>query len=166
MSSSGPESSTRRRRSAWRAIVGSLWILVAGVCAVLSRGSLLAGHPAYPIVIAVCALVGLWLVGTGLRPVAADRPRHRVATGIGRGHAALLTLVVLGSLVYLVPATAAPEAVAVCGPAWETNHFDTRQEPCRVLDRHPHHRALGRRPYRGGAVAIARVVARPGLAGW
>ncbi|MEP6630908.1 MAG: alpha/beta hydrolase [Lapillicoccus sp.] len=117
MSSSGPESSTRRRRSAWRAIVGSLWILVAGVCAVLSRGSLLAGHPAYPVLLAVCVVVGLWLVGTGLRPVPADRPRHRVATVVGRGLAALLSLVVLGSLVYLVPATAEPGAVAAMAGA-------------------------------------------------
>ncbi len=108
--------------------MGSLWVLVAGVCAVLARGSLLAGHPAYPVLLAVCVLVGLLLLGTGLRPVPADRPRHRVATVVGRGLAALLSLVVLGSLVYLVPATAAPDAVAAMAgtPAVRVSESPTR----------------------------------------
>ncbi len=112
MTSPGGESGSRRRRSGWRAVLGLLWVLVAVVAGVLARGSLLAGHPAYPVLLAVVLLVGLALLVTGLRPVAAGRPRHRVATVVGRVLGAVLTVVVLGSVVYLVPATATPEAVA------------------------------------------------------
>lgn len=107
-----PESATLVRRSTWRVVVGVLWVVVSLVCAILSRGSLLASHPAYPVTLAAVCVVGLLLVATGLRRVPSDRPRHRVATVIGRVSAAVLTVVVLGAIGYLVPMPAAPEAVA------------------------------------------------------
>ncbi len=113
-----PESAIRGRRSAWRVVVGLLWVLGAVVCAVLSRGSLLAGHPAYPLTLLVVAVVGLVLVATGWSSAPRDRPRHRVATTVGRVAAALVTVVVLGAIGYLVPLSAAPEAVdAMSGDA-------------------------------------------------
>ena len=106
------ESATRVRTSAWRTLLGALWVLGAAVCAVLSRGSLLASHPAYLVTLAAVCVVGLVLVGTGLRRVPSDRPRHRTATTMGRIGGGLATAVVLGAIGYLVPITAAPEAIA------------------------------------------------------
>jgi len=118
MTSAGPESPTAQRRSGWRIGVGLLCILVPVVCAVLARGSLLAGHPAYPLTLAAGVLVGLLLVVTGARRTPAGRPRRRGWTAVGRVSGALLTLVLLGSLVYLVPATASAAALdAVPGDA-------------------------------------------------
>ena len=107
-----PESATTVRRSAWRAVVGAAWVTGAVVCAVLSRESLLAGHPAYPVTLAAVAVVGLLLIGTARQHVPRDRPRHRAATVVGRVAAAVVTVVVLGAIGYLVPLAAAPEAVA------------------------------------------------------
>ena len=107
-----PESATIARRSAWRVVVGSLWVTGAVVCAVLSRESLLAGHPAYPVTLAAVAVVGLLLIVTERQHVPRDRPHHRVATVVGRVAAAVVTVVVLGAIGYLVPLAAAPEAVA------------------------------------------------------
>jgi len=84
------------------------------VCAVLSRESLLAGHPAYPVTLAAVAVVGLLLIGTGRQHVRRDRPRHRAATVVGRVAAAVVTVVVLGAIV-LTPA-AAPKAGLVFLP--------------------------------------------------
>ena len=111
MSKSG-ESPTERARSGWRAVVGLLWAAVAFGCAVLARGSLLAGHPAYPLTLAVCVVTGLLLVATGRRRTPAGRARHRGWTAVGRVLSAVLTLVVLGAMVYLVPATATHDAIA------------------------------------------------------
>ena len=107
-----PESATTVRRSAWRAVVGAAWVTGAVVCAVLSRESLLASHPAYPVTLAAVAVVGLLLIGTARQHVPRDRPRHRAATVVGRVAAAVVTVVVLGAIGYLVPLAAAPEAVA------------------------------------------------------
>jgi hypothetical protein len=49
---------------------------------------------------------------TGRQWVPADRRRHPVATVVGRVAGGLVTVLVLGSIGYLVPLTAAPEAVA------------------------------------------------------
>ncbi len=106
------ESATTARRSAWRAVVGALWVIGAVVCAVLSRDSLLASHPAYPVTLVAVAVVGLLLIDTGRQRVPRDRPRHRVATVVGRVAAAVVTVVVLGAIGYLVPLAAAPDAVA------------------------------------------------------
>ena len=92
--------------------MGALWVLGAIVCAGLSRGSLLARHPAYPVTLAAVGVVGLVLVGTGRRRVPPDRSRHRTATALGRVGGGLATAVVLGAIGYLVPITAAPEAIA------------------------------------------------------
>src|SRR6478735_8468143 len=107
-----PESATTVRRSAWRAVVGAAWVTGAVVCAVLSRESLLASHPAYPVTLAAVAVVGLLFIGTARQHVPRDRPRHRTATVVGRMAAAVVTVVVLGAIGYLVPLAAAPEAVA------------------------------------------------------
>ena len=59
--------------------------------------SLLAGHPAYPVMLAVCVLVGLLLLATGLRPVA-GRPAPPPGGDGGRAAASrrCSRLVVLG----------------------------------------------------------------------
>jgi hypothetical protein len=93
-------------------VVGALWLVGAVVCAVLSRASLLASHPAYLATLVAVAVVGLLLVVTARQRVPRDRPRHRVATVVGRVLAAVATVVVLGAVGYLVPLAATSAAVA------------------------------------------------------
>ena len=100
------------RRSAWRAVVGALWVIGSLVCAVLARETMLSDHPAYLVTLVAVAVVGLLLAVTGLRLVPADRPRHRAATAVGRVAGALVTVIVLSVIGYLVPLPATPQAVA------------------------------------------------------
>ena len=93
--------------------MGSLWVAAAVVCAILSRGSMLASHPAYAVTLISVCVVGLLLIVTGRQWVPADRPRHPVATVVGRVAGVVVTVLVLGLIGYLVPLTAASEAVAV-----------------------------------------------------
>jgi hypothetical protein len=65
-------------------VVGSIWVAAAVVCAILSRGSLLASHPAYAVTLISVCVVGLLLFVTGRQWVPADRRRHPVATVVGR----------------------------------------------------------------------------------
>lgn len=105
------------RRSAWRAVVGALWVAGGLGCAVLARETLLSDHPAYLVTLGAVAVVGVVLVVTGLRRVPADRPRHRVATAIGRVAGALVTVLVIGAMGYLVPLPATPPTAAALSGA-------------------------------------------------
>jgi hypothetical protein len=107
-----PESAIVTRRSTWRVVVGAVWVAGSLVCAVLARATLLSDHPAYVITLIAVAVVGLLLVGTGLRQVPADRPRHRSATVVGRVAAGVATVAVLGAMGYLIPLAATSDAVA------------------------------------------------------
>jgi hypothetical protein len=106
------ESAIPVRRSAWRAAVGALLVVGAVVCAVLSRESLLASHPAYAVTLISVAVLGLLLVATGGQRVPVDRPRRRGATVVGRVLGGIGTVLVLGSMGYLVPLAATADAVA------------------------------------------------------
>ena len=109
---SAPSPVLRHRRSWWRVAVGALWVVVAVVCAARSGAALLGGHPAYPVTLGAVATIGAILVLTGLSSVTADRPRHPLATVVGRFLGGLGTVLLIGSVVYLVPSSAAADAIA------------------------------------------------------
>jgi hypothetical protein len=89
-----------------------LWVLGAVACAVLSRESLLASHPAYAVTLISVAVVGVLLAVTGGQRVPVDRPRRRGATVAGRVLGAVGTVLVLGAIGYLVPLPATADAIA------------------------------------------------------
>lgn len=109
---SEPESAIRRRRSWWRVVVGAAWVAAAVACAARSGPALTGGHPAYPVTLGAAAGVGLLLVATGLRSVPADRTGHPRATLFGRVLGAFGTVLLVGTLLYLIPLSATPEAIA------------------------------------------------------
>lgn len=120
----------------WRAVLGAAWLGVSAWSGVTRGGVLLAGHPAHAVLVGVAALVGVILLGLALR----DRRRRRWATeqdgesadpdgtpapphpvrprsrwwlaALGRGAFLLVTVVVLGALIYLRPFGASDEAIA------------------------------------------------------
>lgn len=79
----------------------------------ISAGVLLAGHPAQPATLAVLALAGLLLLLLGVRDLRSPgQLRRRRLVVLGRVGAGLLVAIVVGSLVYLVPLSATPAAIA------------------------------------------------------
>ena len=103
-------------RPPWRSLrvaVGVLWVLTAVTVIALRLDTLLAGHPAYPVLLLVVLVAGVALVVAGWRGATRARPARsgwlRVAGGAVGGLAALLLVAVL---VYLVPLPATADAVA------------------------------------------------------
>lgn len=97
----------------WNLILAVAWLGSALVLAALSRSVLLALHPAHLVALAVVALVGVLLA---LRVVRIKRrttgPRRPPVVRItGRVLAGIVTVMVVGSLIYLKPFGAAPEAL-------------------------------------------------------
>lgn len=97
----------------WNLILAVGWLGSAVVLAVLSRSVLRALHPAHLVALAVVALVGVLLT---LRVARIKRrttgPRRPPVVRItGRALAGIVTVVVVGSLTYLKPFGAAPEAL-------------------------------------------------------
>lgn len=81
-----------------------------------TRGEvLLAGHPAYPVLLVSAAVVGVLLLVRGLRSLRHPGPRRRAPVWrvvLARTAAVVGSLVVLGTLVYLIPLPATAAAVA------------------------------------------------------
>lgn len=97
----------------WNLILAVGWLGAAVMLAALSRSVLLALHPAHVIALAVVALVGVLLairVSRVRRRTAGPR-RAPVVRIMGRVLAGTVTVAVVGSLIYLKPFGAAPEAV-------------------------------------------------------
>ncbi len=105
------ERALRRRRVPRLAVVlGIVWLVVPLVLFLLARETLLAGHPAHVVALAVAGLVGVVLLVVS-RGRDDEPPTHRRRWGIVLGGVAgvLVSVVVLGGLVWLqpFPATAA-----------------------------------------------------------
>ena len=89
-------------RPPWRSLrvaVGVLWVLTAVTVIALRLDTLLAGHPAYPVLLLVVLVAGVALVVAGWRGATRARPARsgwlRVAGGALGGLAALLLVAVL-----------------------------------------------------------------------
>lgn len=109
---------TSRPRGVWRLVVGLVSLIAALILWSVSAGVLLAGHPAQPITIGLLGLLGLVLIRLGVRDLRSPRELRRGGSTrswlvvIGRVVAGLLVAVVVGALVYLVPLSGTPEAIA------------------------------------------------------
>ncbi|GGM95990.1 hypothetical protein GCM10009721_23120 [Terrabacter tumescens] len=108
----GPDRAGRRPRARFAVALGILWLVVPLVLFLLDRSVLLAGNPAQVIALAASGLIGVVLLARDR----GDEPReahHRAwVRVVGRGVGVLLTLVVLGALVWLRPFAATPAAAA------------------------------------------------------
>lgn len=90
---------------AW--LVPSLWVWVTRASVVV------AGHPAYPLLVGVATVVGAILLLFGVRDLTGHgqvRRRRRWVVG-GRAVAAILCLAIVGSIVYLRPFGATDDAL-------------------------------------------------------
>ena len=110
----GTVPAVRRRPGArFTVVLGILWLVVPILLFLLDRPVLLAGNPAQVIALAASGLIGVVLL---VRERSDPDPRRRSArpwlTAVGRVGAVLVTVVVLGALVWLRPFGATPEAVA------------------------------------------------------
>ncbi|MET0191571.1 MAG: alpha/beta hydrolase [Pseudonocardia sediminis] len=105
---SAPSRRPRNRTSVTlRVLLGAAAVAVV-IWVLLTRWSaLLAGHPAYPVLLVLVALAGVFLLVRAARPIRGGRVRAagRVAAGLG-------LVVVLSVVVWLRPYAAEPVAVA------------------------------------------------------
>ncbi|WP_308816691.1 alpha/beta hydrolase [Pseudonocardia alni] len=106
----------RAPRPGWavavRALVGIVAVVVVVGIVVVSGPVLLAGHPAYPVLLAVVALVGLLLVVRSGRPARPGRLRTT-----GRAAGAVLLVVLVAAVLWLRPYAADETALAATTPS-------------------------------------------------
>ena len=97
----------------WALVLAVVWLGSAVVLAALSRSVLLALHPAHVVALVVVAAVGLLLAVRVARvKKRTTGPRRPPVVRItGRVLAGFVTVAVVGSLIYLRPVGAAPEAL-------------------------------------------------------
>lgn len=120
-----PEATLRRRRRARLSVVlGILWLVVPLVLFVLDRSVLLAGNPAQVIALAACGLIGVVLLARDRSEEARTEPARPWLRALGRTLGVLVTLAVLGALVWLRPLPGTPEAVAAMSGSAEVRITD------------------------------------------
>jgi len=113
----GPDARTTRFAVAWSALVGGVLLVAAVWLSATSWSVLRAGHPAHLLTLVTTGVVGALLLVRAVLlqrrgPRAGAASRRRWARVLGRTLAAVATVVVVGSLVYLVPFAATPPAIA------------------------------------------------------
>ncbi|WP_107765325.1 alpha/beta hydrolase [Nocardioides terrigena] len=118
MTDTTPEAAPGARQW-WPVLLGACWIGASAWVWATRAGVLLAGHPAYAVLTTLVGIVGLLVVVRALRAGrrggrrAGGRggPRRPWLRALGRVAAAALTLVVVGSLLWLRPFPASPTAL-------------------------------------------------------
>lgn len=103
----------------WSVLLGACWIGASAWVWATSAGVLLAGHPAYAVLVTLAGIVGLLVVVRALRgarrggrgDAGRDAPRRPWLRVLGRVAAAVVTLVVVGSLLWLRPFPASQTAL-------------------------------------------------------
>ncbi|KRF00123.1 hypothetical protein ASG88_12090 [Nocardioides sp. Soil777] len=98
----------------WPVLVGACWIGASAWIWATRAGVLLAGHPAYAVLTTLVGIIGLLVVVRALRgrrDGRRDGPRRPWLRALGRVAAAVVTLVVVGSLLWLRPFPASPTAL-------------------------------------------------------
>jgi hypothetical protein len=101
----------------WSAVLGTVLLGAAVWLSAVSWSVLRAGHPAHLVTLIATGVVGVLLLVRAVLlhrrgPRAARPSRRRWPRVLGRTLAALATVVLVGSLVYLVPFSATPPAIA------------------------------------------------------
>ena len=96
-------------------MLGLLWLVPSLWVWVTRAGVVVAGHPAYPVLVGVAGVVGVVVLLLGVRDLTGHGQRGRrrprsVVVG-GRALAALLCLAIVGSIVYLRPFGATDDAL-------------------------------------------------------
>ncbi|MDQ2782774.1 MAG: alpha/beta hydrolase [Actinomycetota bacterium] len=119
----------RHRTSVFRAVVGLLWVVVAGYVLITKAGTLLAGHPAYPTLLIATTVVGLILVVTGVRPARPRAGRGGAGLVIGRVLGVVGTVLLLGGIVYLIPLPATDPVSAM----QSTSAVTVASSPTRIV---------------------------------
>lgn len=103
-----------QRRGWWRIGLGVAYLGAAGWSWATRAGVLIAGHPAQSITLGVLGVLGAVLLMLGLRDAASARDlteRPAWLTIVGRGISVLITVAVVGSMIYLRPFSASSEAI-------------------------------------------------------
>lgn len=103
-----------------RGAVGAGCVLVPGWVAVTRWSTLVAGHPAYPVLLGVLVVVGVGLLAGARRPHPGSTVRR-----VGRVVGGLLVVAVLAAAVWLRPYAAEPVAVAATVPSPSVDVVDT-----------------------------------------
>ncbi len=109
---------TAQRRGWWRIGLGAAYLGVVGWSWATRAGVLIAGHPAQSITLVVLGVLGALLLMLGLRDAASARDlteRPAWLTIVGRGISLLITVAVVGSMIYLRPFSASPDAMVAMG---------------------------------------------------
>ncbi len=103
-----------RRRGWWRIGLGVAYLGVVGWSWSTRAGVLIAGHPAHSITLVVLGIIGALLLVLGLRDAASARDlteRPAWLTFVGRAISLLITVAAVGSMIYLRPFSASPDAI-------------------------------------------------------
>lgn len=103
-----------RRRGWWRIGLGAAYLGVAGWSWATRAGVLMAGHPAQSITIGALGVLGAVLLMVGLRDAMSRRDLTERPTWlaiVGRGLSLLITVAVVGAMIYLRPFSASPGAI-------------------------------------------------------
>ncbi|MGC1208645.1 MAG: alpha/beta hydrolase [Ornithinimicrobium sp.] len=102
------------RRGWWRIGLGALWLGVAVWSWATRAGVLIAGHPAHAVTLVACAIAGIVLVAYGRRDLRSPtrfKKRRTWVLIVIRASAVLLSVAVLGAMIYLRPFSASQEAI-------------------------------------------------------
>lgn len=103
-----------QRRGWWRIGLGAAYLGVSVWSWSTRPGVLLAGHPAHSITLVVLGVLGALLLLLGLRDAASARDltqRPAWLTFVGRALSLVITVVAVGSMIYLRPFSASPDAI-------------------------------------------------------
>ena len=98
----------------WRVLLGLAWLVPSLWVWVTRAGVVVAGHPAYPLLVGLATVVGAVLLLFGARDLTGRgqvRGRRRWVVVGGRALAAILCLATVGSIVYLRPFGATDDAL-------------------------------------------------------
>lgn len=93
-------------------LLGVVWLTAAAWLWASTADVMLAGHPAYPVLTTAAALIGLLLLHRAWRRWSrTGRPSRSWVRALGRGTGTLITLLVIGTLVWLRPFSASDAAI-------------------------------------------------------
>lgn len=101
---------TTRRPAPLRLLLAALWILVPLWVLGTRWDVVLAGHPAYLVLLIAALVMGTAIAATALRP---RPPRQGAWRIVGVGFAVLASVLVLGATAWLRPFAATPDAAAM-----------------------------------------------------